>query len=65
MSEKKPTKKKKKFHAVIRIDLEYAFEVGSTGEALVKAESVELPKNYVENSFTIIELEDYDDFKEF
>jgi len=62
MVDKKPTKK---FHVVISVDLEYTFDVGSKGEALVKAESLELPKNCVENSFKIIELESYDDFEDF
>ena len=54
-----------KYHVVISIDLEYTFDVSSKGEALIKAESVELPKNCVENSFKIIEIESYEDFKRF
>ncbi|MBA7569904.1 hypothetical protein ES708_11646 [subsurface metagenome] len=54
-----------KYHVVVSVDLEYIFDVSSKGEALVKAESVELPKNCVENSFKIIELESYEDFEEF
>jgi hypothetical protein len=40
----------------INIQLEYNFNVSTFEDAVIEAENVELPSNYVENSFEIAEI---------
>lgn len=47
---------KKKFKVIVNVNLEYEFEVENEEEAIVEAENVELPKEYVSDSFEIVKV---------
>lgn len=45
-----------KFIVIVNVNLEYTFEVESEEEAIIEAENMELPKEYVSNSFEIVKI---------
>jgi hypothetical protein len=45
-----------KFEVIVNINLEYIFEAETKEEAKQEAENVELPSNYVSNSFDIVKI---------
>ena len=45
-----------KYSVIIKINLEYVFDVDSKEDAKVEAENVELPDNYFDNSFDIVQI---------
>ncbi len=45
-----------KFTVIININLEYTFKAESEEEAIMEAENVELPREYVSNSFEIVKV---------
>ena len=45
-----------KFRAIINVNLEYVFNVDTEIEAITEAENIELPKEYVTNSFDIVKI---------
>ena len=47
---------KKKYRVIVNVNLEYVFNVEDDVEARVEAEDVELPKEYVSNSFEIVKI---------
>ena len=48
--------RKTTFKVIVNVNLEYDFEVVSVIEAITEAENVELPKEYVEDSFEIVKI---------
>jgi len=49
-------KKKQNYTVIVNCNLEYTFKVGSPEEAKIEAEDVELPKEYVTDSFEIVKV---------
>lgn len=47
---------KKRFKVIVNVNLEYDFNVETEEEAITKAENVELPKEYVSDSFEIVKV---------
>ncbi len=45
-----------KYSVIVNVNLEYIFEVKNKQEAVIKAENVELPKEYISNSFEIVKV---------
>lgn len=45
------------YRVIVNIQLEYEFDVKTEIEAITEAENVELPANYVEDSFEIDRVE--------
>lgn len=41
---------------IINVNLEYQFDVATDEQAEVEAQNVELPKEYVEDSFEIVKV---------
>lgn len=50
--------KKQKYTVIVNCNLEYVFKASSQREAKDMVEEVELPKEYVEDSFEIIKIID-------
>ena len=48
----------KKVKAIVKVNLEYEFEVNNPEEAIDYLFDTELPKEYVEDSFEILKLKD-------
>ncbi len=44
------------YKVVVKVNLEYVFDVENEEEAVVEAENVELPNEYVEDSFEIVKV---------
>lgn len=53
---------KMKYVAIVSIDIEFTFDANSKEEALSIVENVDLPGNYVEDSFKISKLQTYEEF---
>ncbi len=47
---------KTRYNVIVNVDLEYSFKVDSENDALIEAENVELPKQYVIDSFEIVKV---------
>jgi len=45
-----------KYSVIVNVNLEYVFDVKNKHEARIEAESVELPKEYISNSFEIVKI---------
>ena len=58
------SKKLKKLTVIVNINLAYTFEAKNAKDAIEKAENVELPSGYVENSFEIVKVVDENDKQE-
>jgi hypothetical protein len=43
---------------IVNVNLQYEFNVKSDAEAIIKVSNVELPKEYVEDSFEIVKVMD-------
>ena len=41
---------------IVNVNLEYGFDVETDEEAEIAVQNVELPKEYVENSFEIVKI---------
>jgi len=50
--------KKSKFNVIVNVNLEYKVEANTEQEAIEFVENVELPKEYVEDSFDIVKVID-------
>ena len=46
----------KKLTVIVNVNLEYTFEAKNRNDAIERAENVELPKEYVEDSFEILKV---------
>lgn len=51
-------KKKQNYTVIVNCNLEYTFKVKSPEEAKIEIENVELPKEYVSDSFEIVKVID-------
>ena len=52
----KKEKPLKKFTVIVNVNLEYTFEAKNADEAIEQAEDVDLPKQYVEDSFKLVKV---------
>jgi len=52
----KKEKPKKLLTVIVNVNLEYTFEAENADEAINQAENIELPKEYVEDSFEIVKV---------
>ena len=50
-----------KYIVIVNVNLEYNFDAKNPDEAIEMAENVELPKEYVEDSFDIVKVVDKDE----
>jgi hypothetical protein len=48
----------KQYGVVVNVALNYIFEAESPEEAIIQAENVELPENYIEDSFELVKVID-------
>ena len=53
--------KQKKYQVIVSIRLEYEVNATDIEEAIIEVENVELPGNYVEDSFEIDVVKELDD----
>jgi len=44
------------FVVVVNVNLEYTFDVDTKAEAVIEAQNVELPQNYIVDSFEIVKV---------
>ena len=47
-----------KYTVIVNVNLEYAFDAKNAEDAIIEAENVELPKEYVTGSFEIVKMLD-------
>ena len=52
----KKEKPLKKLTVIVNVNLEYTFEAKNADEAIEQAEDVDLPKQYVEDSFKLVKV---------
>jgi len=57
----KKKKPKKLLTVIVNVNLEYTFEAKNADDAIEQAENVELPKQYVEDSFEAVKVIDEND----